>query len=1146
MNRLVRLVIPGFLAILPVCAQILIGPATLPTGQVNTPYSQRLSASGGTGPYTFTLLSGSFPPGLPAFSLGSAGLVSGTPSGCASFVASPFSPCMNPTEPMNGTFTVRATDSRGATGAKTYTIAIYWNPSEAAFLTSSAGYNTNMLASVNNPQAPVLGAHLSPANPVFRQFATDNQANWNAWVDGIHASGAMIVNIEPDLDCIFNNVASCLALYSGAIGHARSLGMSISVNPEYYAWQACGGAGCSPAGPSTGLAADCKALIGHAMNASPGTGVSDWYACVTTPIPALGMSAYQWMISHWLANGDRFVPVHEPTTMTIRWGEGISPSGCSSQAQSGQSTTACSGRAGESAATSGNTCANDWWTNFVQPLLDSKVGLIPAWTTAAGVSIRVGVTTYLAEAASYSPTFASVFATNLPASVDMGFDMYFFKPANLSVYESSFSQAQQYQHQIFAEEFAPATWVENGAFASELCAIRGCYSCDWQTSQSYQNFMAAFLPYAASKGLVSVSLFPAQILAGCSPAYPDNCDTQPVVAAASASFLAGSRSAVSQKLANLMTPGYGEPATITKTAGDGQSTPLNQAFPATLAVNVMDTTGTPVAGAAVTFTLTPGATGASGVFNSIGPVVISTDQNGNASAVLLTANGFPGQFTVTATVNALTAAFSLANLGYLLGAGSATVGSAAGNGTLLLSGYGPWTATSNAPWLHLAAGSASGGGSTLVQFSYDANTNPNIRTGTLTIAGLTFTVTQAGATYLPVFPVTALGLSGLSLPRSVAVDAQGNVYIADTANNAVKQWSPSTQQMVVLVSGLSAPAGVAVDGQGNVCIADSGNNAIKYWNPVTATLNVLVAAGLSNPQGVAIDAVGNVFIADSGSHTVKEWNAATQQLGVLVGSGLGTPEAVAVDAQGNVYIADSANNAVFEWSGGQLTTLVSGLSGPEGVAVDGQANVYIADTGNNALKQRSAATQQVTALIFSGLNSPAGLAVDGSGNIYLADTNNSAIKELTPAYLALSAASLSEGHQAGTDSVATQLLPPGTPLSATSDQGWLTIGTTAGGVVNFSFTANTATSARTADISIVGQQVVVTQAGLTPQTIAFGALADQPYGSAPFNVTATATSGLPVTFASTTPAVCTVSGATVTLLAAGPCTIQATQPGNAN
>src|ERR1017187_4602515 len=140
--------------------------------------------------------------------------------------------------------------------------------------------------------------------------------------------------------------------------------------------------------------------------------------------------------------------------------------------------------------------------------------------------------------------------------------------------------------------------------------------------------------------------------------YPDNCNTWPVVAAASANFLSGNRSALSLKLASIMTPGAGGPATITKSAGDGQSTPVGQAFPTLLAVTVTDTTGTPVAGASVTFTVTPGATGASEVFSSTGPVLIATDQNGNATAPVLTANSVPGQFTVTAFVNALTAAFT--------------------------------------------------------------------------------------------------------------------------------------------------------------------------------------------------------------------------------------------------------------------------------------------------------------------------------------------------------------------------------------------------------------------------------------------------------------------------------------------------------
>src|SRR5580700_5894196 len=168
-----RPLILGFLSLLPACGQVVIAPGTLPTGQVNTPYSQQLTATGGTGPYTFTRLSGSLPPGSPAFTIGSAGLISGTPDGCAAFVANNFSPCSNATEPMNSTFTVLATDSLGATGTQTYTIGVYWNPSEASFLTSLAGYDANMLTGISNPPPMLLGAHLTPAHPVFRQPSID-------------------------------------------------------------------------------------------------------------------------------------------------------------------------------------------------------------------------------------------------------------------------------------------------------------------------------------------------------------------------------------------------------------------------------------------------------------------------------------------------------------------------------------------------------------------------------------------------------------------------------------------------------------------------------------------------------------------------------------------------------------------------------------------------------------------------------------------------------------------------------------------------------------------------------------------------------------------------------------------------------------
>jgi sugar lactone lactonase YvrE len=687
------------------------------------------------------------------------------------------------------------------------------------------------------------------------------------------------------------------------------------------------------------------------------------------------------------------------------------------------------------------------------------------------------VTTVRGEAA-----YTSNFSSNLPASIDMGFDTYNFTPADVTSDESAISVAQQNQHQIYFEEFAPQRWLESGAPGVEQCAIKGCYSCDWQTSQNDQNFMAAYLPFTAAHGAISASLFPSQILAGCSPTYPDNCQANSVIAAASVSFLAGNQSALSQKLATLMMPGSGAPATITKSAGDGQSTNVGQPFNTALAVTVTNGAGGPVAGASVTFTVTPGLSGAGGVFSGTGPVVVSTDQNGNAAAPPLTANNLPGQFTVTATVNSLTATFTLSNLGYTLGTASALVGSTAGNGTVLLSGYGAWTAASNDSWLHVATASGSGSRSALIQFSYDANGSPAVQTGTITIAGLAFTVTQAGAGYEAVYPVTGVAWPGLNLPHGIAVDAQGNIYAADSANNAVKQWNATNGQVTALVSsGLSDPTGVAVDTQGNVYIADSGNNAIREWVAATQQVTTLVSSGLSNPTGVAVDAVGNVYIADSGNQAVKEWNAATAQVSVLAASGLQSPAAVAVDAQGNIYIADSANNMVFEWNAtAGLTPLISGLSGPAGVTVDGQADVYIADTGNNAVKQWSAATQQVTVLISSGLNGPSGLAVDQAGNVYLADTGHNAIDRLSFAYLALGAAVRNESAAGGADAVTVQVLPATTLLSASSDQAWLRVTGVAGGSLNFSFAANISPLSRTGHITVLGPEVTVTQAGDAP------------------------------------------------------------------
>ena len=264
-----------------------------------------------------------------------------------------------------------------------------------------------------------------------------------------------------------------------------------------------------------------------------------------------------------------------------------------------------------------------------------------------------------------------------------------------------------------------------------------------------------------------------------------------------------------------------------------------------------------------------------------------------------------------------------------LGATALLEGPASGGDADLVITSGNWMAASNASWLH--TGSA-GAGDGLATFSFDANPGAT-RTGTLTIAGLTVNVTQAGSTYVAANPLTPLASTGLSLPGGVAVDAAGNVYIADFNHNALKEWNASTQQVTTLVSsGLNHPIAVAVDGSGNVYIADRDNNAIKEWHAATQQVTTLVSSGLNEPVGVAADGAGNVYIADYGNLAIKEWNARTQQVKTVV-TGQFLPSGVAVDPAGNVYIADSLNNLVELWNPTtqQLSFLVAFANNPSGL-----------------------------------------------------------------------------------------------------------------------------------------------------------------------------------------------------------------------
>jgi len=293
-------------------------------------------------------------------------------------------------------------------------------------------------------------------------------------------------------------------------------------------------------------------------------------------------------------------------------------------------------------------------------------------------------------------------------------------------------------------------------------------------------------------------------------------------------------------------------------------------------------------------------------------------------------------------------------------------------------------------------------------------------------------VVTSNSTYKNV--VTVAGGNGqgslanqFSNPSGVAVDASGNVYVADKENHRVQKcvvsgttWTCSTfagSGQGPDANQFSYPFGVAVDGSGNVYVADSGNNRVQKFAPdcTTPCSGVTLASGLNDARGVAVDGSGNVYVADTYNNRVQKcavsgttWTCSTFAGGNVAGAlsnQLHYPYGVAVDASGNVYVADFVNTRVQKFAPDCTTpcsgmTIASGFNeGPRGVAVDALGNVYIADSGNNQMRKcEPPAPKRWTCSTVAGGNgqgsaanqfsNPFGVGVDGSGNVYVADTLN--------------------------------------------------------------------------------------------------------------------------------------------------------------
>jgi sugar lactone lactonase YvrE len=244
--------------------------------------------------------------------------------------------------------------------------------------------------------------------------------------------------------------------------------------------------------------------------------------------------------------------------------------------------------------------------------------------------------------------------------------------------------------------------------------------------------------------------------------------------------------------------------------------------------------------------------------------------------------------------------------------------------------------------------------------------------------------------------------AALNLPFGVAVDGAGNVYISDSLNSRIRKVNTAGIISTIAGTGSNAfsgdggpaasaslwqPHGVAVDAVGNLVIADTGNLRIRRVSS-SGTITTIAGIGsrgfsgdgglatsasLSGPQGVAVDASGNLYIVDAGNQRIRKVNAAAM-ITTVAGNG----------------------KTGFSGDGGLATNASLNLNAPEGVAVDSAGNLFIADALNDRIRKVDTSGLITTAAgngaaAFSGdgglatsssLAFPCGVAVDAIGNQY--------------------------------------------------------------------------------------------------------------------------------------------------------------------
>ncbi len=311
-------------------------------------------------------------------------------------------------------------------------------------------------------------------------------------------------------------------------------------------------------------------------------------------------------------------------------------------------------------------------------------------------------------------------------------------------------------------------------------------------------------------------------------------------------------------------------------------------------------------------------------------------------------------------------------------------------------------------------------------------------------------------------------LAHLNRPRDVAIDDAGTLLIADTDNHRIRQVNEGVISSIAgtglagffgdggpaVEAELNGPRGVVADNAGNVIIADTANDRLRQASSDGTIVSLAGreatdfsdegqpagAARLKNPVGLAVDRVGNLLVVDADNHRIVRIENLEEEVHTVAGNGedvssgngglatkagIGRARGIAVGPDGSIYVTDTntirridsetgvisrfAGTGVAGFSGDGGPALGAALSTPDGLVFDGLGNLYVADTSNHRVRVIEADGNFIRTVAgdgvpgFAGDNGPAldaslsqptKLAFDSEGRLYIADTGNQRIRRV--------------------------------------------------------------------------------------------------------------------------------------------------------